>query len=470
MMKRLMKLMVGFSLLFFIFTGEVGHAQSLEEQRETIIESLMTGITQNFTYEEVDAYLSEEEARILATGEKRPLSSYGIDGNHSTGHGIEVLEYLINYLESQTDESGYSAIYPYAVDFTELPETLRFYRYGQEAMVVETTDRQIIISENIYNSTWTQFQSVREYRGFLEDNSTQEFVVYQSDELGREVKANTRVQVQELSAHRTDYLFYFFYNKFGTLSMIKWDLEKPVGEYAEYTTRETYEELTGNTGSSASSDWSLPHDWRMLSPRRQDVPPVTWVLTSVGDGETIAIEPVFHGEGIISGYINPDYSVEVTTKNVFTDEMSAVFAATPDSSGYFTVDANATIGTPPTIKVLNESGQNVYEMELGIYQYRPTALEHESGYLTLERYFVDQGYVEGYTYPNAEVKVTHVNGYATTMENAVADSNGYFHVEGFRHQNNLTTTVITVTHPETGEEILVAPYPWTEWELENAEW
>ena len=83
MMKRLMKLMVGFSLLFFISMGEVGHAQSLEEQRETIIESLMTGITQNFTYEEGDAYLSEEEARILATGEKRPLSSYGIDGNHS---------------------------------------------------------------------------------------------------------------------------------------------------------------------------------------------------------------------------------------------------------------------------------------------------------------------------------------------------------------------------------------------------
>ena len=86
-----------------------------------------------------------------------------------------------------------------------------------------------------------------------------------------------------------------------------------------------------------------------------------------------------------------------------------------------------------------------------------------SGYLTLERYFVDQGHVEGYTYPNAELKVIHINGYATNMENTVADSNGYFHVEGFRDQNNLKTTVITVTHPETNEEILVVPYPWTEW-------
>lgn len=470
MMKRMMKLMVGFSLFFFISMGEVGHAQSLERQREEVIESFMMGITQDFSYEEVDAYLSEEEARILETGETISLSSYGIDGNHSTGQSLELVEYLTNYLNSQTDESDEADLYPYAVDFSELPEEMRFYHEGKEKFIVKKNGGQPTIYENEYNAYATHVKSIREFNGRLEDNATQTFAVYPSDEIARDINVNTAVVVQELSAHRTDYVFYFFYNKYGTLSMIKWDLEKPVGEYAEYTTRETYEELTGNTESSASSDWSLPNDWRMLSPRRKDVPPVAWVLTSVGDGETIAIEPVYQGEGVVSGFINPNYSVEVTTKNVFTDEMSAVFAATPDSSGYFTVDANATIGTPPTIKVLNESGQNVYEMELGIYQYRPTALEHESGYLTLERYFVDQGYFEGYTYPNAEVKVTHVNGYATTMENAVADSNGYFHVEGFRHQNNLTTTVITVTHPETGEEILVAPYPWTEWELENAEW
>ena len=91
----------------------------------------------------------------------------------------------------------------------------------------------------------------------------------------------------------------------------------------------------------------------------------------MGDDERIAIEPVFHGEEIISGYINPNYSDEVTTKHIFTDKMSAVFAATPDSSGYFSVDAQASIGNPPTIRDLNENGLNMYEMELGIYQYRP---------------------------------------------------------------------------------------------------
>ncbi|MBA5729609.1 hypothetical protein HW423_07410 [Aerococcaceae bacterium INB8] len=49
------------------------------------------------------------------------------------------------------------------------------------------------------------------------------------------------------------------------------------------------------------------------------------------------------------------------------------------------------------------------------------------------------------------------------LESNADDSNGYVHVKGFRHQNNLKTTVITVTHPETDEEILVVPYPWTEW-------
>ena len=50
------------------------------------------------------------------------------------------------------------------------------------------------------------------------------------------------------------------------------------------------------------------------------------------------------------------------------------------------------------------------------------------------------------------------------MNNTVADSNLYFYVEGPKRPNNLTTTVIRVIHPETGEEISIALYPWTEWD------
>ena len=62
--------------------------------------------------------------------------------------------------------------------------------------------------------------------------------------------------------------------------------------------------------------------------------------------------------------------------------------------GIFRSDADAAVGRVPTITILNEQGQQVYEAELPIVQYQPTALEHESGYLTLERYFVGQSYIE----------------------------------------------------------------------------
>src|SRR5699024_12635078 len=137
MMKRLMKLMVGFSLFFFISMGEVGHAQSLEGQREEVIESFMMGITEDFSYEEVDAYLSEEEARILETGETRSLSSYGIDGNHSTGQSLGLVEYLTNYLNSHTDESDDADLYTYAVDFSELNDVMCFYHYVLEKLIVK---------------------------------------------------------------------------------------------------------------------------------------------------------------------------------------------------------------------------------------------------------------------------------------------------------------------------------------------
>lgn len=470
MIKKLMKVVLAFSLLLIFSHSEVGHAKTLEEQREEVINSLRIGIVSSYTYEEADAYLREEEAAILKTGETKQYVAYGFD-DHSTGQGIMVLDYLQQYFDAYTDENEYAAIYPYAVDFEELPETMYFYRDGYEVFTVENKNGNLIIYENQYNAHKTHVRDIREYHGQLKDNVTKEFDVYPSDELARTVKVNTRVVVQELSAHRTDYIFYFFYNQSGSLSLFKWDLENPQNEYPETHTLEKYEELTSNTSSTTASNWSLPHDWRMLSPRRGDVPPVTWVLSSVGDSETIAIEPVYGQEDIVSGFIPPNYSVEVYTLNTMSGEYSSTYMGVPDSNGYFTMTIDLSIVAPPSVKVLNEQGKSVYEMDLGVHQYRPTALAHDSGYLTLERYFVNQGYMEGQTYPYAEVSVTYLQGYATGPAlTTVADANGYFYIEAPSHRDNYSTNIVSVTHPDTGDEISVAPYPWTVWELENAQW
>lgn len=471
MIKKLMKVVLAFSLLLIFSHSEVGHAKTLEEEREAIIENLRMGITETFTYEEVDAYLAEEEAAILDTGATHSLSSYGIEGNHSTGQGLMVLDYLQRYFDTHTDESEYETLYPYAVDFNELPDQMTFYRDGYEVFVVENKDGTLVINENEYNAHKTHLKNIRQYNGMLQDNVTQEFAVYPSDEIARTVKVNTRLAVQESSAHRTDYIFYFFYNKSGSLSLIKWDLENPKNEYPEHFTLESFEALTGNATSKTSSNWALPYDWRILSPRRQDVPPVTWVLTSVGDGESIAIEPVFTQENVVSGFIPPSYSVEAYTQQVYSGEYSNTVTATPDSSGYFSLNLDITIGTPPTVRVLNETGQVVFENTLDVYEYRPTALAHDSGYLTLERYFIEQDYMEGFTYPHAEVTVQNLNGYAGGMiETTQADSTGHFYINVPGHMYNKTTNIVSVTHPDTGEKISVAPYPWTESELENAQW
>lgn len=453
------------------------HAQSLEEQRESLIESYRTGISQSFSYEEVDAYLISEETYVLETGTIRNYSSYGINGNHSTAHALEMVEYLVTYLNANTTESDLEELYPYQVDFDELPEFLTFYPlekgiYSDFELVNE--GGQLKILENTTNVDRTYLLDKRPFTGYLNNTGTKEIQVLAGGSV-RMVGVNTQVIIQEISAHRTDYAFYFFYNKENKLSLAMWEAENPRDTLVEYSTKKTIDELKGNSAASVSpsstSEWTLPHDWRMLSPRRGDVPPVTWVLLSHGDEQTIAIEPVFHDDGIVSGFINPNYSVEIYTQNVNTKEISANYSAQPDASGYFSTKTDATVATPPTIRIVDEVGQLVFEKGLGVQEYRPTALEHDSGYLTLERYFVDQNYMEGYTYPNATVEIFTLSGYASTGGNTTkSDSNGYFYIQTPPHSSNLTTNIVSVIHPETGENISVAPYPWTTWELENAVW
>lgn len=462
------------TLLFSLGQAPTAQARTLEEHRTGLVEGLMQGITQTFTYEEVDDYLQSEEENVLATGTIRALSTYGIDGNHSTAQGISVADYLQNYLDSHATEEDLAVLYPYQVDFESLQETLIFHEVGGEEMQMFTLSKDgdsFNLFETVWDADRSHAKEFIEYSGGISNKENTALRVKTFDGLNRTIEANSHMVIQTISAHRNDYIFYFFQNKSGGLSLLKWDIEDPEAVLFEYATKETIDELSKEPAMSSTTDWALPHDWRMLSPRLGDVPPVTWVMLSEGDGRSIAIEPVFAGDGIVSGFIPPNYWVEVDIGDVMQNIIHRTLTAYPNESGYFSIDAEATVGMPPSIRVFNEQGQVVFQTDLGIVQYYPTALAHESGYLTLERYFVGQGYVEGYTYPNATVNFWPLNGYATVASPPIqADSNGYFFKETARHINNLTTTIVSVEHPETGETISVAPYPWTQWELDNAVW
>lgn len=128
---------------------------------------------------------------------------------------------------------------------------------------------------------------------------------------------------------------------------------------------------------------------------------------------------------------------------MMTDKTSSTLNGEPNEHGFLSVDAEASIVRKPTIKIFDANDNLIYEADLEVYQYQATALAHDSGFLTLERYFIIENNMEGYTYPYAEVP---------------------------GHQTNLKTNVVSVTHPDTGESISVAPYPWTEAELDDAPW
>lgn len=78
----------------------------------------------------------------------------------------------------------------------------------------------------------------------------------------------------------------------------------------------------------------------------------------------------------------------------------------------------------------------MYQDALDVYEYRLTALAHKSGFLTLERYFLNQDYIEGYTYPYATVTIIATvglgNGFWETVQ---ADGDGYFYstVRGYNN-------------------------------------
>ena len=76
-MKKSHKIVLTFCLLLMTLVTQVSavQARSLEEQREAVIELYMSGITQNYSYEEVERYIAQEEAYLLETGTFRSYSS-----------------------------------------------------------------------------------------------------------------------------------------------------------------------------------------------------------------------------------------------------------------------------------------------------------------------------------------------------------------------------------------------------------
>lgn len=251
-MKKVLRIfiIVGFLVSSLAINVPVGRSQSLDQERVKVIEMFMMGITESFSYEEVEAYIQEEEAYILETGNTRPFSSYGINGNHSTGQSLMLLEYLDKYLAANTSESPQedlftdqeepplqlSDIYPYAVDFTQLAGNLSFYEAGGDNSVkftVENDGGSLRIHSAESYTTLNGHQN--QFSGIAENNQTQAFDVRTRNGATRTVNVNTELSVWT-TAHRRDLTFYFFHNQAGGLSLLVWELENPSVTLMEYTT------------------------------------------------------------------------------------------------------------------------------------------------------------------------------------------------------------------------------------------
>ena len=334
----------------FFGQAQLVNAETLAEQRERVISSLMEVINGEVTREEAELYLAEEEANILSTGEKKGYQFYGIDGKHSTAQSMVVGDYLNRYLEENTTEAEREKIYPFAVEFDKLPKNMRFYHVDNTER--EFADFDVTIEGNkisMYYSYWgpnRSRQNALYLEGHPEVNETKELAVKESNgQDERLVHINSRIITEPLRDWQ--YIIYFFYNNQGGISLLKWDNHNQPEVFEEYATLETREELealaakergasTIVPGDLTESNWSVPEDWRMLSSRRGDIPPVTWELLSTQLDELV-IEPVLLQDGLVTGYVNPLYNIVVTMTQTMNDEVLSVIEATPNDEGYLSI-------------------------------------------------------------------------------------------------------------------------------------
>lgn len=217
------------SLLFFSAAIPI-HAQDnlLAVKREEIIALYQKGITQTYSYEEVEAYIASQEVDALQNGVKHFDEYVGPD--YSTGHGVSLGDYLEHYVAANGTTTQ---MYPYAVDFSKYQGDFQFfksYNDTEPSFYVTVTGNQATITTTVPTSFGLNNFSI-----FLNNYPTVEESVL--DEFGnqRNVKINTSFGSSvDGVPHRTDYRFSFFYNRDGGISLLMYDIanrEMPLQEY-----------------------------------------------------------------------------------------------------------------------------------------------------------------------------------------------------------------------------------------------
>lgn len=225
-MKKSHKIVLALDLLFMTLVIQVStvRAQSVEEQHEAVIELFMNGIRWQFSYEEAEAYISQEEAYLLETITFRSLSSYGIERGHSTTHAIGLNEYLQNYFQANSDANTLAVLYPYQVDFVKVTKNLFFYEarntsvpvfYVNNDQGMLTIDATRTYQDAINGPTST-------FNSETENTETFEYMARGADWKQRTENINPQVSVWT-KAHRREFIFSFLINRDVGVSLLLWD-------------------------------------------------------------------------------------------------------------------------------------------------------------------------------------------------------------------------------------------------------
>lgn len=217
-------------------------------------------------------------------------------------------------------------------------------------------------------------------------------------------------------------------------------------------------------------EFSLKDDWYLKSPRSKEIPQALWpFMSTYSANRKIVLEPVFMMDQIVSGYTAPNQTVTIKTETYgFDHDNNESFEVVSDETGRFEIKVDS---------IVFQSKISVYGLEniedVHVFQYKPTALEHPSGKLKLERFFMGQSVLKGKTLPNTTIRIAPANGYGTSaFEVGQSDPNGNFQIDNplvVVNEKRLMLKVF-IQDKETGETIEVVPYPWTEEEFARVKW